>query len=527
MPGKDKVPAYKVHPSSTTGYDSDDSDAEMGYDPMGDAPMVHDPMDYTTSSDVGASSSSDVGPSSLSDNSLERLIAATRAHVPIETTTPAANRTVGRESARAQLLPAKRIAYWIVNRSIKCGASISKEVITAATKFLERWPESFEPGHSSKGNATCWICGFGIEDGNSSEIEHVLGMRPSTYRFTALCTPETLEFGGLTPEGWKKLNSVPIDTLKNNTSPKNYLDELLCNVKWNCIYDFFYNYAPAHKCCNQAKGNINEMHLSFLTRPIQIPHKTLPRFIPDEINIQKLLETIRDKIKEGTQWNCSELNKYLDSFNDPNWIQERVQIIMRDYLEPHREPNQCMEDSSMGLLSEITIALMARDIENIEKYNQSIIEYTKSINGTNPSLSTLALPGLPFYENFRSPNEPTFQLLARNMDISTDELQKRLESGDTDAINKLIEMRKKRKAFEDKKTKLKEKAKKSAAKKKALGILMSAIGKKESKKKKDKSKKKGGKRRYTKKIHFRSNLRKKNRQTKKKSIKKNKKTRKH
>jgi len=133
---------------------------------------------------------------------LGMLIAADGAEqVDMGAATVPANRTVGREDAGSQLGPAKRIANWIINRSQICGVPVPPEVIVAAQTFLDRWPETFQPGHPGKGTAACWICGQQIKDGDFSEIEHVLGMRPSAYRFTALCTPTTLEFGGLTQDG--------------------------------------------------------------------------------------------------------------------------------------------------------------------------------------------------------------------------------------------------------------------------------------------------------------------------------------
>lgn len=438
------------------------------------------------------------------------LAADGAAAVDMATATVAANRTVGREDARGQLGPAKRIANWIKYRSQICGVPVPSEVMVAAETFLDRWPETFQPGHPGKGTAACWICGQQIKDGDHSEIEHVLGMRPSAYRFTALCTPTTLEFGGLTQDGWYKLNHASMSALKNPLHPVNDLDKLLCNVNWNCIYDFLYNYAPAHRCCNQVKGNINETTLSFLTRPIQVPGRNLPVFIPDPSAIQYLLENIIAKIKEGKSWNCTELNDYLEIF-DAHWVKQRILTIINDYLTPLRNPNSCLEDSPMGLLAQTIIARDARNMDFIEANNQSIIEYTRSINGT--SLTAHNLPGLPYQHNHKSPDEPTFQLLAYEMKISPDELIKRLDSGNLEAIKRLIDMRRRRKRWED------QKQPQAAAKKGKKHQLEPDDSEHKTKKKK------GGKRRYTKKIHFRSNLRKNTRKAKKK-YKKHKKTKK-
>lgn len=444
------------------------------------------------------------------------LVKAGDSHlVDMGVATVAANRTVGREDASGQLNPAKRIANWIIHRSQICGSPIPSEVITASQTFLDRWPDTFIPGHPGRGTATCWICGQPIKHGDHSEIEHVLGMRPSAYRFTALCTPTTLEFGGLTQYGWRMLTHAPMSKLKDTTQPLNELDKLLCKVKWNCIYDFLYNYAPAHRCCNQVKGNINEMSFSFLTRPIQISGINLPLFIPDRAAIKYLLENIIARIKEGKQWSCNELKDYLTLFESPNWVKQRILTIINDYLNPLREPNTCLEDSPMGLLAQTIIAREARNMDFIEANNESMINYTRSINGTNPTDPLLNLPGLPFYYNHKSPNEPTFQLLAYHLGITAEELRKRLDSGDPTAIKKLIEMRWIRKKWEDKKTKEKEHAKKRAATKKVKKELTSAISKKPKTIKK--TAKQGGKRRYTKKLHFTSNLHKNTRKAKKKS----------
>jgi hypothetical protein len=72
------------------------------------------------------------------------------------------------------------------------------------------------------------------------------------------------------------------------------------------------------------------------------------------------------------------------------------------------------------------------------------------------------------------------------MKITDNELRRRLDAEDPHAIMQLIEMRTRRKEFEDRR-------------------------------------RRGGKRRYTKKIHFRSKLHKNTRKSKKKSTKKSKK----
>lgn len=466
---------------------------------------------------------------------LQMIIDAGNAfRIDMERATVAANRTIGREDASTQLNPARRIANWIIYRSQICGVDIPAVVRMAAQTFLDRWPETFKSGHPGKGTATCWICGQQIKDGDYSEIEHVLGMRPSAYRFTALCTPTTLTSAGLPLNGWYMLNHVPMFKLKNASGPLTDLDKLLCNVKWHCIYDFFYNYAPAHKCCNRVKGNIAESKMSYLAKPFGVQHSNLPIFIPMDNAISSLLLNIIDKIKEGTDYNCSELKDYLPIFETAEWLSERKQIIKDNYLRPFKEPNPCLEDSALGLLAHTTIGLFGRDIEIIDAVNNWSIEYTKQINGVNPNDPSLNLPGLPFYYNPRSHDEPTFELLAFELGITVETLQNKIDQRDPTYIEAVIQMRRRKKDFDDEKQERIDaaKAKAAATKKTKKEKLSGAIDKdtktkntktkKAKEKDKNKKSKEGGKRRYTKKIHLKSNLRKNVRKGKK-STKKSKK----
>ena len=450
------------------------------------------------------------------------LIAADSALVDVNRTTPLASQTIGRKNTESQLNAAKRIAGWICSQGSKCVPPLDKKVITAASIFLNRWPVGFRTGRPSsytdpsiKGSAKCWICGEPITEKQDSDIEHILGMRLSAYGFTALCTAETLSFGNLEKGSWHTLtHSTKIN--------EGELNPILCNVNWENIYDFLYNYAPAHNCCNLAKSQVNEQPMSYMIYPVLIPGQFQSKFLINNEAIKQLLDNIKDNKT------CRETIG-LWTRGDRNWDKwrsKRMKKIEEDYLRPYINARAHVDKahgvpSELTLLSQISTALDARDSNFKEKVNKYFIEYTKNFSKDSN------MSGLPYYRNMTNRYEPTFELLAHNMNISPDELKEHLDDDGSDgggeamaeegelatlvrqkrrnnhqrAMSELIEMMKQRKLYE------------------SPGERSRAIRKK-SENRTHPYKKKGGKKRYTKKKQFRSNLRKNTRKFKKKSTKK-------
>lgn len=155
-------------------------------------------------------------------------------------------------------------------------------------------------------NPSCYICGqvWISDQQDSMECEHIL------------CVIHAIEYFGL-------LQSVFF-----SDNQKRFLSML---------------YAWAHRCCNQRKGNI-----AFIRRNQNVKRERGNYFVPDDVNIRKLLEDIfassHDRTKE--KLDCPVVLKKVT--NKPKFVNERTKAVT-SYVMPLVD---CINTVYTGLFAE-------------------------------------------------------------------------------------------------------------------------------------------------------------------------------
>ena len=454
--------SLKELPSAPLSSAASYSSAPLPSAPLSSAPLPSAPLPSAPLSSTASSSFAPLPSVASSSFAPIPYPIATQGDLLI---TQTSDNTIGRhQSASAQLSPAIKLAHWIINRSDLCTEKPIPEIVKkAARSLLERWDGSLlnKSGQHS-GSGTCWICGFKIQNGNYWQIEHILGMRPSAWSSTALCDYITLMQGGLTQNEWLKISVLKLDKFKNKTLPLDEIDQILCKVNWICIYNFFYNYAPAHQCCNQLKSSVLETKQKYIVSAQINPPNHIPELIGNKININLLLDAIKNTIKSiPPKQKCNELDLYHSEMTD-DWIQNQTDNIMTNYIKPFTDFKSCWPTDVLGAFGQVAEAREFRSVPNREALDKSMIEQLS----------------LPHYKNGRT-NRPSLERLAFEIGMDISDLIFLLEESKQPgtptykelppAIKAAYDEMKKLKKFEDEKKKSKNYMKSSISKDKTTG----------------------------------------------------------
>ena len=284
--------------------------------------------------------------------------------------TAAAIDTLGRqEQAKSQNLKVFKLAIWLFSEkggyvfapipaNIGTPIKIPQEVFQAALTYLTYW-NGPPPPHphllnqntgvstGKTGNGTCWICGFPIQNGSPWEVEHILGIVPSS-RINALADNDLFTQVGFTRDVEHDFFGLSLAKIRNLATSKSTLnDKLGREINWDFLKRVFFNYAPAHQCCNRIKGAINEATNQFVVE--EVVNYGNNYFQGNKNNIEALLNRIKKVVidqeqtpkrvlqskREGRIFltnDCQELFPFQDIIASPNWVNERTQFLIDNIL---------------------------------------------------------------------------------------------------------------------------------------------------------------------------------------------------